>query len=448
MNIVKKDVDALNATITVNVTPEDYSEVVDKKLKEHQKKAELKGFRKGKAPLAMIKKLYGTSILVEEINRLVTNSLYRYIVDNNLDILGEPLPNEEEQSEIDWKNTTDFSFVYDVGISPNIDLNLSKEDKITRYVIDVSETTLDKGVEMHASRFGQNEGVDEVAEKDLLRGNLVEMSGETPSEDGIDKEDVAISLEYMKDEEIKQQFIGAKKGDEIVFDLKKAYPNVADLASLLEVEKEIVENLESNFRFTINEISRYIPHPLNQELFDKVFGEGTVKDEKEFREKVKEEISKQLEKNTEYKLNIDLKTMLLDNIKFDLPETFLKKWLVLSDEKLTKEIVEENSEGYLSELRWQLIKAKVAKQYEITVSEEEVKETAKMVALEQFRMYGMMEVPDEHLENYAQELMKNKEQYQKIHLQKEEQKIYASIATEITLEDKSISEEDFNKLFE
>lgn len=448
MDIVKNDIDALNATITITVTPDDYAELVAKKLKEHQKKAELKGFRKGKAPLTMIKKLYGTSVLVDEINSLVTNSLYKHIVDNKLNVLGEPLPNEEQQAKIDWKTDTDFSFTYDVAMSPEVNINLTKEDKVTRYLIEVSDKTLNSGIEMHTRRFGQNEQVEEVQEKDLLRGDIVEMARVNPAKNGIQKENVAISLEYMKDEDIKKEFLGAKKEDAIVFDLKKAYPNVADLASLLEVEKEVVENLKSKFRITIKEISRFVPHALNQELFDKVFGEGTVKSEDEFKAKVKEDIAKQLEQSTDYKLNIDLKETLLDKIKFDLPETFLKKWLVLTDKNLTAEMIEQNSEGYMSELRWQLIKDKIAKQFEVSVSEEEVKDMAKMYALEQFRMYGMMDVPEEHLENYAQELLKNREHYQKVHQQKEEQKIYKSVRELVSLEDKTITEEEFNKFFE
>lgn len=448
MDIVRNDIGTLNATITVKVTTEDYADTVEKTLKEQQKRAEVKGFRKGKVPMGMMKKLYGTAILVDEVNKLVTNSLYKYIVDNNIDILGEPLPNETEQAEIDWKNDKDFAFTYDLGLSPEIKVSATKKNKVTRYPIKVTDEMIANGIEMHARRFGENKPADVVEDNDLLRGDFVELARVKPKKDGIEKENVAIALEYMKDEESKKQFEGAKQGDVIDFDLKKAYPNLADLSSLLDVSKEEIEAANAKFRFTIQEISRFVSHEVNQELFDKVYGEGTVSSEEEFKTKIKEEIASQISGDTDYKLSLDIKKMLQEKTKFDLPEAFLKRWLVLANKDFTEESVAENFANYSGEIKWQLIKAKIAKENELKATPEDVKELAKSYALSQFRQYGIMDVPDEHLEQYTAQMMQNKQEVQKLYERVEEEKVLDFIKTKITVEDKEVTVEEFNKMFE
>lgn len=448
MDIIRNDIDALNATITVKVTSEDYGAAVEKTLKEQQKRADVKGFRKGKVPMGMIKKLYGTAILVDEVNKSVTNSLYKYIVDNNIEILGEPLPNESEQAEIDWKKDTDFSFTYDIGLSPEIKISATKRNKVTRYPIKITEEMIANGVEMHARRFGENATADEVAANDLLRGDFVELARVKAKKDGVQKENVAISLEYMKDEDIKKEFVGAKKGDAIDFDLKKAYPNTADLASLLDVTNEEIEAMGARFKFTIQEISRFAPHELNQELFDKVYGEGNVKNEEEFKNKIKEEIAGQISGDTDYKLGLDIKAMLQEKTKFELPEAFLKRWLVLANKDFTTESVEENFANYSDEIKWQLIRSKIAKENEIKAEPADVMELAKSFALAQFRQYGLMDVPEEHLEKYASQLMQNKQEAQRLYERVEEEKVLEAIKAKITVEDKEVTVEEFNKMFE
>lgn len=449
MEIVRNDIDALNATITVKIGENDYLSSVEKTLKTQQKNAEIKGFRKGKAPIGMIKKLYGTAVLVDEVNKLVSNKLYQYIVENNIDILGEPLPTEGNQENIDWKKAKEFEFSYDIGLSPKFELNLSDENKVTRYVIEVSEEMIANGVEMHGRRFGENTKVDIVEEKDLLRGDFAELARVNPKKDGIQKENVAIALEYMKDDEIRKQFVGAKEGDEISFDLKKAYPNVTDLASLLEVEKEEIEGAGNNFRFTIREIQRFKAHEINQELFDKVYGKDTVSTEDEFRAKIKEEIATQLVGDTDFKLGMDVKTMLQEGIQFDIPEAFLKRWLVLANEQITEEMVDTDFSNYAKEIKWQLIKAKIAKENEVKVTPEEVKEFAKGIAVMQFRQYGMMDnIPEQYLDSYAEQMLQNKQEAQKLYERKEEEKIIDVAKSKVTVEDKNVTIEEFNKMFE
>lgn len=448
MNIVRTDIDKLNATIAISIEKSDYERQVEKILKNHQKNAVMDGFRKGKVPMGMIKKLYGTQVLVEEVNKLVSNKLFQYIVDEKINILGEPLPNEELQKEIDWKQDTDFELIYDIALSPEYELSLTKKDKVANHPIKIDAKMLKEGVNTHSRRFGENVQAETVSEKDLLKGDFVEMAKVNPKKDGISKEMGIISLEYMKDEEILKSFVGAKKGDAITFDLKKAYPNDSDIASLLEIEKEEAANLNSPFRFTIKEILHFTPHEINQELFDKSYGEGTIKDEKEFEAKIKEEIAEQLSHDTAYKLSLDIKEKLLDKAKFDLPEAFLKRWLIATNENFTEEQVEKDFAAYSEDIRWQLIKDKLMKENEIKVEQEELIDTAKQVALMQFRQYGMMDVPEEHLTNYANQILANKEEARKLHDRKIEEKVIDLIKSKITVEDKEVTVDQFNKFFE
>jgi len=286
MNITKTNIDELNAVIKLQIVKEDYENSVKDVLNDYRKKAKIDGFRPGKVPMGLIKKMYGTAILADEVNKVLSQELTKYITDNNLNIMGEPLPNETEQKPIDWEKDEEFEFVFDIAVSPEYTLNLSKRDKMTFHKILVDEKMIENGVEMHARRFGSNHEAEVVGEKELLKGNFVQVDAEGNAiEEGITAENVAISLEYMKDEEAKAKFIGAKNGDVIVFNPAKAFTNKADLASMLSISKEEAENMDSDFQYTITELTTFVNAEINQELFDKVFGEGTINSVEELRQK-------------------------------------------------------------------------------------------------------------------------------------------------------------------
>jgi len=449
MNITQTNIDDLNAVIKLQIVKEDYESRVKDVLNDYRKKAKIDGFRPGKVPMGMIKKMYGTAVLADEINKILGQELNKYIVDNKLNILGEPLPNETEQKEIDWEKDQDYEFVFDIAMSPEYTLNLSKRDKLIYYQIQVDETMIQNGVEMHARRFGTNVPAEKVDEKELLKGNFAQLDQDgNVLEEGIKSEDVAISLEYIKDEASKEKFIGATKDQVIVFNPSVAFTNKQDLASMLNIEKEEAEKLEGDFQYTITEINTFVPAEVNQELFDKVFGEGTITSEEEFKNKIKEDIQKQLANDSNYKFLIDAKEKLVKKAKIELPVAFLKRWIVATNKEMTQEKVEAEFDNYSDDIKWQLIKGRLIEKNDLKVSEDEIREMAKVSAQMQFAQYGMMNVPEEYLENYANQMLQNQEEKSKIADRKSEEKVVEYIKATIKIEEKEISTEDFNKMFQ
>jgi len=449
MNITKTNIDDLNAVIKLQIVKEDYESRVNDVLKDYRKKANINGFRQGKVPMGVIKKMYGTPVLADEINKMLSQELMKYIRENDLKIMGEPLPNETEQKEINWEKDTEFEFAFDIALTPEYTLNLSKRDKINFFKIKVDEKMIENGVEMHARRFGSNEPVEAVEEKELLKGNYAQVDAEgNLVEGGITSDDVAISLEYMADEDSKKKFIGAKKEQVIVFNPAKAFANKTDLASMLNISKEEAETLDADFQFTITEINKFVNAELNQELFDKVFGEGTVSSMEEFQNKIKEDIEKQLVNDSDYKFLIDAKEKLVKKSKMTLPEAFLKRWIVATNKEMTEEQVETDFSNYVSDFKWQLIKNRLTEENELKVSEEEVTEYAKQQALMQFQQYGMNDVPEEYLNNYAQQMMQNQDEQRKIYERKLDDKVAEYLKATIKIEEKEVSTEEFNKMFE
>ncbi|MBN2596724.1 trigger factor [Labilibaculum sp.] len=449
MNITKTNIDDLNAVIKLQIVQEDYETRVNNVLKDYRKKANINGFRAGKVPMGVIKKMYGTPVLADEINKILSEELMKYIRENDLNIMGEPLPNETEQKEINWEKDTKFEFSFDIALTPEYTLNLSKKDKIDFFKIIVDEKMIQSGVDMHSRRFGSNNAAEVVEEKELLKGNYAQVDADGKLiEEGIVSENVAMSLEYMKDEDAKKKFIGAKKDDVVVFNPAKAFENKSDIASMLNISKEEAETLDSDFQFTITEITKFVNAELNQELFDKVFGEGTVSSEEEFKNKIKEDIEKQLVNDSDYKFLIDAKAKLVKKAKIELPEAFLKRWIVSTNKDMTAEQVDTDFANYADEFKWQLIKNRLIQENDLKVSQEEVMEFAKKQALMQFQQYGMMDVPEEYLNNYAQQMMQNQDEQRKIYERKADDKVVEYIKGTVKLEEKEISTEDFNKLFE
>ncbi|WP_461630492.1 trigger factor [Labilibaculum euxinus] len=449
MNITKTNIDDLNAVIKLQIVQEDYETRVNNVLKDYRKKANINGFRAGKVPMGVIKKMYGTPVLADEINKILSEELMKYIRENDLNIMGEPLPNETEQKEINWEKDTEFEFSFDIALTPEYTLNLSKKDKIDFFKIIVDEKMIQSGVDMHSRRFGSNNAAEVVEEKELLKGNYAQVDADGKLiEEGIVSENVAMSLEYMKDEDAKKKFIGAKKDDVIVFNPAKAFENKSDIASMLNISKEEAETLDSDFQFTITEITKFVNAELNQELFDKVFGEGTVSSEEEFKNKIKEDIEKQLVNDSDYKFLIDAKAKLVKKAKIELPEVFLKRWIVSTNKDMTAEQVDTDFANYADEFKWQLIKNRLIQENDLKVSQEEVMEFAKKQALMQFQQYGMMDVPEEYLNNYAQQMMQNQDEQRKIYERKADDKVVEYIKGTVKLDEKEISTEDFNKLFE
>lgn len=450
MNITRENIDELNAILTVSIEKNDYEASVNDVLKNYRKKANMPGFRPGMVPAGLIKKMYGKAILAEEVNKILSKSLTEYIHAEKLNVLGEPLPNDEKQPSIDWDNQTDYSFVFDIGMAPDFEVALDKEIKMPYYSIIADEDMVGKQVDAYAGRLGENKVVESVEEKDTVRGNFVQLDAEgNELQDGITAEKVVIAIDMMKDEESKALFIGKKAGDVVVFDPVKAYDNKHEVSHMLNVSHEEAEKLSGNFQFTVVEVLRFEKAPLNEDLFKKVYGEDSgIATEEEFTAKVKSEIEENFVYSSEYKFALDSRKALIDKFQFDLPVAFLKRWVKATNEKMTDEQIENEFGGFIQDLKWQLIKEKIVKDNDLKVSEEDVRAKAKDMALLQFRQYGLNNVADEHLENYADHMMKNEEERRKLFSRQQEDQILNAIKGKITLEMNEISFDEFNKMIE
>lgn len=450
MNISRKDIDQNNAVITISIDKTDYAETVDKKLRDYRKKANMPGFRPGMVPLGLIKKMYGKAVKAEEINNLVSEKLISYIEENDLPVLGQPLPSEtEQQPEYDFDLQEEFDFHFDVGLAPAFEVELNGEDEVTYYEIAISDEMIENQIKLHTSRYGKYEQVNTVEENDMVKGLVVELENDAEKEGGIRAENAVLTPAYMKDEEQKNLFVGKENGDKVVFNPRKAFENETEISSFLKIDKEGVKDIAADFQLEISEITRYIHSEINQELFDKVFGEGQVKSEEEFRTKITEGIKENLKADSEYKFNLDARQMLVDKFKeLSFPEAFLKRWLLTTDKENTQEKVDEAYPRIIEELIWDLTKDKIAKAHEIKVELPDVEEYAKKVAKAQFAQYGMVNMEDEILENYAKNMMKEEKTVRNFIDRALEEKVLAVIRENVKLNKKEISMEDFNKLFE
>lgn len=451
MNVTQTNVDNVNALLTVSVAKADYQENVEKSLKNFRKKANVPGFRPGTVPMGMVKKMYGKSVLAEEINKLVGENLYKYIQDNKLDVLGEPLPNLEKQQPIDFTTEGDYEFFFDVALAPEISLALSKEDKITLYKIEATEELVERQVAAYRQNFGKYESItEETKDTDLLKGTVKELENGTPKESGISVEDGVLMPSYMKDEEEKAKFANAKVGDTIVFNPGKAYDgNEAEIASFLHIKKEEIQDIAAEFSFEIKDVTRYQESEMNQELFDKVFGENAVTTEADFRTKVKETIEQQFAPDADYKFLLDARELLEQKVgELEFPDALLKKWLLETGKGKTAESVDAEYPAIIKDLTFHLIKEKIVKDNDLKIEEADVNEIAKQAAKAQFAQYGMMTVADEMVENYAKEILKNKESARNLVDRAMENKIITCLKSTLGVEEKAISIEEFKKFFE
>lgn len=451
MNITKELKDNLNAVLKIKINKDDYEPKVKKVLGDYQKKARVDGFRPGKVPAGLIQKMYGKSVMAEEVQKLLSENIMKYIHDEHIHILGEPLPSEKEQKSIDWENATEFEFAFDLGLSPEFELKLSKKDKLDSYNIIPNDKIIDTYADNYARRYGAFKTWDAIEDgKEMLKGSFVELSDEgTVKDGGITVAESTIYLEFMKAEDIKKQFMGLKQGDTISFNLAKAYPNNVELATILHKKKEEVGSITSDFQFTIATISKFEKAEINQELFNKIYGEGVVNSEEEFRSKISAEIQTNLSRESEYKFRMDAKEMILSKVDFTLPVEFLKRWIFTSNEgKLTMEQIDHDFVSIEKDLKWQLVQNKIVKENDLKISDEEILEFAKEQTRVQFEQYGLFNVPEEHILNYAQESLKREEDRRRMFERKFDDKVLEFVRETISTQPKDVTSEEFDKLLE
>ena len=449
MNITKENIDELNAELKITIEESDYKEKVETVLTDYRRKAKIDGFRPGKVPAGMIKKMYGTAVLVDEVNKILSESISNYLIKEKLNILGEPLPGEKEQN-INFEKQTEFEFLFDIGLAPEFEVTLTKKDKIPYYTIKVDKKLIDSYTENYTRKFGHFKSVDNVEKTEMLKGDIIQIDAEgNIKENGFSNNDATISLEILKDDSVIKKFTGKKTGESIDFDIKKAYPNNSEIAAILGTEKENVIDIDPLVRFTIKEISKFENAEINQELFDKAFGKDKIKSEEEFYNRIKEEIQSNLKKESDYRFAVDVKEKMIDKMKLSLPEKFLKRWLLKSNErKVTPDQIEKEFDQVAEDLKWQLIKDKIIKEQDLKVTEDEILEYAKVVALMQFQQYGMAGMPDEQLEGFAKEILKKEDDKRRMYAKLFEDKTIAYIKENVKIDEKMVSTDNFNKLFE
>ena len=448
MNISRENINDVNAVLKVLIEKADYEKPVEDTLKDYRKKATVPGFRPGKVPAGLIKKRFGKAALVEEVNKQLSHNLSKYIVEEKLQILGEPLPNNEQQKDIDWDSDENFEFIFDIALAPKVDVTLDKEMELPYYTIKVSDEMIDKQVERIKTQLGENVEAEEVNEKGLVRGDFEQLdeNGEVVP-DGIQPKGVLLSIDLIKDEEIKKEFIGKKKEDVLVFDPVKAYNNRHEVGHMLNISHEQADELDSTFRFTIKEVLKFKEAELNEELYKKIYGEDTeIKTEEDLRAKVKEEIAENLIYSSEHKFTLDTRDNLIEKSNIELPADFLKRWLIEVNNNLTEEQVENEFDGFLKDLKWQLITDNIKKENELKVDEKEALDFSKQMARAQYGQYGIYDVPEEQLESYAKMILEKPEEKENIYKKLLEDKVVAVVKEKVTINNKEVTEEEFREM--
>jgi trigger factor len=450
MNITFENPDKINGLLTMTVEKEDYQEKVEKTLKNYRKRAQVPGFRPGMVPMGMIKKQYGMAVKVDEVNRLLGEKLTEYIRENKIQMLGEPLPSDK-QVPVDLSQDGPFTFMFDIAVAPEFTAVLNGDDQIDYYKIKVDDALIDRQVSMYASQAGEMVKSEVFSGNDTLTGDLRELDGDgSTKEGGITTESGQIMPAYIKDEDQKKLFDGCKPGDIITFNPKKAYPdNDSEVAALLKVDKEQVKELASDFSFQVTEIRHFQPAEVNQQLFDRVFGEGKVSSEKEFREKVAGILESQLEQNSNYKFMIDVRAYMENKVgELQFPDELLKRVMKQNNKDKGDDYVEKNFEGSLRELKWHLIKQQLVEANAIKVEDADVKAIAVESIRQQFAQYGMSEVPEDVLEKYADEQLKKRETVEAYVDRAVEQKLMKALLTVVKLNEKSVTLDEFNKMLQ
>lgn len=449
MDIIKEEISKVNALIKVKLTPEDYKENYTKSLKDYRKQVNLPGFRPGNAPEGLIKKKYGPSILADEVNKLLSESMDKYIKENEIELLGRPMPKEDEAQNIDWNNPGEMEFTYEIGISPEINLELNDKLKLDFHKIKVDDKTIDKEISDLRKRYGKMQNVDSAEETDMLFGKFEELDADGNIKDDGVSNDSTVSIEFLEDKKMQKKLIGKKPGDEIKLNPADVSRGEADLAAMLDVKKEELAELSDQFLFTINEVKRIDEAELNQELFDKLFGEGQVKSEAELREKIKEGIEQSFKHQSERFFRNNASETIVDKLKLELPEDFLKRWIHESNEKpVSMEEIEKEFSDYSKGLQWQIIVNRLTKKYEIKVEFDEVQARVKQLLVQQYAQYGMPAPEGTELDEAVAKVLQNQDEAMRIYEMLLEDKLFDLIKEKAKINEKEVSLEEFTKLAE
>lgn len=450
MNILFENPDKVNGLMTVTVEEADFKDDVEKTLKDYRKKANFPGFRPGMVPMGLIKKQFGASVKMDTLNKFVGEKIYTYIKDNKIQMLGEPLPSEK-QEPVDIEKDGPYTFMFDIAVAPEFKIELNGDTKLAYYNIKADDKLIDQQVDMFASQLGSYEKADSYdgEQRDMLKGDLRELDADgNTKEGGITVDGAVMMPEYIKVEDQKKLFDNAKPGDIIAFNPRKAYPdNDAEVASLLKIDREAVKSMDSDFSYQVIEISRFKKAEVNQDMFDHVFGKDAVKSEEEFRARIAEGLKPQLQANSDYKFLIDVRKYAEDAVgELTFPDALLKRVMLLNNKDKGEEYVEKNYDESIRQLKWHLIKEQLVAANNIKVEDADVKAAAKEAARMQFAQYGMNNVPDEYLDNYAGEMLKKRDSAAGFVDSAVENKLVQALKGVVTLDEKTVTLDEFNEL--
>ncbi|MEX1191903.1 MAG: trigger factor [Brumimicrobium sp.] len=447
MNVTKESVDNLNALLKVKIEPQDYQEKVEKQLSDYRKKANIPGFRKGKVPMGIVKKQYGRSVLAEELNKLVSEALFGFIEEEKLDILGNPIPKSDEEVKGDFDNPDTFEFAYEVGLSPDIDIKLSGKSKYEYTKVKIDKKLIDKQIEDLTRRYGKLVPGEEVGEKDMVLGQFVELDEKGEIKEGGVMNSSTISLEFIEKDKVKKEFIGKKPGDKVVVNPADVSKGADDMASMLGLKAEELEGISDKFQLTINEVKVMEPAELNQELFDKLFGEGEVKSEKEMRDKIEADLEQMFSKDSDKILMRRVTNDLIEKTKIELPNDFLKRWIHSSQkEPVPMQEIEKEYDNYAKSLKWQLIQNEIFKKNDIKIEQDEVLNYTKGLLVNQYAQYGMPAPEEAELNQAAQQVLSNQQESQKIYDMLAENKLTSFFKDTVKLNEKAVGYDEYVKI--
>ena len=438
MKVEQVKINDLTYQLNVNIEKADAQEKKKKALNEYRKKVEIRGFRKGMAPMSLVEKMHGIQALVETVNQMISDAINSHITENKLNILGEPLPNEEKQKEIDWENDESYEFVFDIALAPKVEFTLSKDDKIVSYNVAVSEEAKKAYKSNMLKQFGKLENTDSVKEEDFIIADL---------EQGENKvEGTYITLRQMA-QEAKGQFLGKKAGESFEVNVHETFVNETDRAALLKVKKEELASVEPMWKVTIKEVKTFVEAEQTQEIYDRMFGEGVVTDEAGFEAKIEERIAMEYKQEADFRFVLDAREYLLNKTNIELPEEFMKKWLfTINEGKFTMEDIEKDFALFCKDFRWQMISQYIMREQKMEITREEVLAVAKQMAKYQFAMYGLNDVPQEQLDSYAEAILANEKEGRRIVEKTEQDKVIGYVKSVVTLEEKEISIEDLQAM--
>jgi trigger factor len=447
MNISQEKKDNLNAVIKININTEDYQERVDKAIKDQAKKAQIPGFRKGMVPASHIKRMYGKSILVDEINNLLSDTLNNYLSEQQLEVLGQPLPKVDDSKEYNWDFADNFEFNYEVGLAPEFTVDITSADQLSNYKIKVDDETLASRISNLRRSYGKMTNPDVSADNDVLYAELKQLSPDgSVFEDGISNT-ASVRLDQIQDEAIKNSLIGLKKDDVVEFDIQKAFNNEpARIAALLKIDEAAAADLKSKFQLTVKNVNRLEESDLDQAFFDKIFGEGTVTTEEEFRTKITEELEGMMVQDADNKLQSEMYNYVLNKVNFELPDEFLKRWLKATNEKLSEEELNGGYADFAKNLKWTLIGNKIIRDNNIQIQYEDVLDLAKQRIDAQFRMYSPQPISEEQLNQYAVQFLQDKENANRIFEEAKSLKVFEFLKGVFTLNEQEITYDEFSKL--